>query len=134
MPRPDGAPLFDPGAPVRVKTGIRDPDFPELDLGGWTATVLDVNEDTDPPNYELRWTEETRQRIDPVWRDRCENEGLDCDTIWLAETDLELDPSRMQELTIPRGPNHASPPRRSSNRRTASGSPWEYRPTARFPW
>jgi hypothetical protein len=97
-------PRFVPGVPVRVRPGVRDPDFPNLDLSGWTAIVLDVNDESDPPNYEIGWTEETRQRIDPVWRDRCEEEGLDFDTIWLSGDDLDPDPTRPFEAVVPGPP------------------------------
>jgi hypothetical protein len=32
-------PRFEPGAKVRVKHGVRDPDFPDIPLGGWAGTV-----------------------------------------------------------------------------------------------
>jgi hypothetical protein len=79
---------------VRVKAGVRDPDFPDLDLGGWTATVLEVDAESEPANCQLLWTEETQGRIDPAVRARCEADGLDLETIWLYETDLEEDASR----------------------------------------
>ena len=96
-PRPAGQgtqPFFEPGAPVRVKAGVRDPDFPEIDLGGWTGTVLDVNSDSIPQNVHLLWTEGTIERLEPAWIERCEMEGLDFTSIWLAETDLEVDTTR----------------------------------------
>ena len=82
------------GTPVRIKAGVHDPDFPDLDLSGWTATIVEIDEDCDPPNCLLLWTDETLRRIDPAWRNRCEAEGLDVDSIWLYAIDLETDPSR----------------------------------------
>ncbi len=82
---------------MRVKHGVHDPDFPELDLSGWTATVLSVDADQDPPNCELRWTDETLQRIDPAVRERCAQEDLFFEIIWLGEHDLEPDPTRSVE-------------------------------------
>jgi hypothetical protein len=109
-PLAGASPHFVAGLPVRVKDGVRDPDFPDLDLGGWTATILDVNDESDPPTYELGWTDETRRRIDPVWRQRCEQEGLDFDTIWLAANDFEPDPTRPFEA--PAAPRAAPADRR----------------------
>ena len=33
------APRFQIGAAVTVRRGTRDPDFPDIPLGGWTGTV-----------------------------------------------------------------------------------------------
>jgi hypothetical protein len=107
VPRPAGQEAigdFGVGVPVRVKAGVRDPDFPELDLGGWTGTVLEVDRESAPANCHLIWSDETYERIDPAFVDRCEAEGLDFDSIWLAETDLELDTSRPPEPATGRRP------------------------------
>ena len=33
---------FQIGAKVRVRSGVRDPDFPDIPLGGWAGTVKEV--------------------------------------------------------------------------------------------
>jgi len=33
---------FEPGTKVRVRHGVRDPDFPDIPLGGWAGTIKDV--------------------------------------------------------------------------------------------
>ena len=90
---------FTRGQPVRVKAGVHDPDFPELDLSGWTGTILDVEADSLHVNCEVAWTADTLRRIDSDFRDRCDEEGLAFDSIWLYESDLEPDLGRpVQEL------------------------------------
>jgi hypothetical protein len=86
---------------VRVKAGQRDPDFPELDLSGWTGTVLEVDTEGDRPVYLVAWTDETRQRIDPAVAKRCEEQGLDYTTIWLEEDGIELDLDHSATLPTP---------------------------------
>ena len=40
-------PRFRVGDKVRVKTGVIDPDFPDIPLGGWTGTVTEVEQKED---------------------------------------------------------------------------------------
>ena len=35
--KPTAPPRFEPGAKVRVKRGVIDPDFPDIPLGGWAG-------------------------------------------------------------------------------------------------
>jgi hypothetical protein len=35
---------FKSGDKVRVKHGVRDPDFPDIPLGGWSGTVKEVGQ------------------------------------------------------------------------------------------
>jgi hypothetical protein len=91
--RPTGPPLqFARGARVRVKAGVRDPDFPDFPLGGAVGTIVDVNRDERPPTYHIEWEEETLGKMHPVYRVRCERQDLDHETIWLDEDDLEPAP------------------------------------------
>jgi hypothetical protein len=41
--RPVNTPRFESGAKVRVKRAVRDPDFPDVPLGGWAGTVKGVH-------------------------------------------------------------------------------------------
>ena len=46
------------GDSVRVRSGITDPDFPDISLGGWAGKITGVQEG-DPPFYDIHWSEET---------------------------------------------------------------------------
>ena len=37
--RPQRMPVFEPGAMVRVKYGVADPDFLDIPVGGWAGTI-----------------------------------------------------------------------------------------------
>ena len=41
-------PRFQVGDKVRVKSGVIDPDFPDIPLGGWSGTVTEVEQDRRP--------------------------------------------------------------------------------------
>lgn len=78
------------GAPVRVLSGVMDPDFPDIPLGGWTGKIAEVEEGTSPL-YLIRWSKDTINNMHPVYRKRCERDGLDFEEMRLFEEDLELD-------------------------------------------
>jgi hypothetical protein len=40
--KPSNAARHEIGAKVRVKSGVRDPDFIDITLGGWAGTVKEV--------------------------------------------------------------------------------------------
>ena len=42
--KPTAPPRFEPGAKVRVKRGVIDPDFADIPLGGWTGTIKEVEQ------------------------------------------------------------------------------------------
>jgi hypothetical protein len=75
---------------VRVRSGVKDPDFPDTPLGGWAGKIAEVEEGT-PPTYLIRWNRKTLSSIHPVYRNRCERNGFDVEEMWLGENDLEPD-------------------------------------------
>ena len=81
---------FSMGNAVRVRPGVTDPDFPDTPLGGWEGTIAKV-ENGNPPTYLIRWNQKTLFTIHPIYRKRCERDGLDFEEMWLGEEDLELD-------------------------------------------
>ena len=70
----DFSPKFKVGDKVRVKHGVKDVDYPDMPLGGWAGTVFEVDKyDT----FTIRWSKETLAAIHPVFKKRCEKDGLD---------------------------------------------------------
>src|SRR5208337_2446588 len=83
-------PRFEVGNKVRVKYGVIDPDFPDIPLGGWSGTITEV--DAKPPvTFLIKWDRRTLEQIHPVYRKRCERDGLEMETMWLGEEDIEPD-------------------------------------------
>src|SRR5262245_43210552 len=80
---------FAAGAQVRVKPGTTDPDFPDIPLGGWAGTIRDVDLRAAPPAYLLDWDRHTLDQMHPVYRKRCERDGLEVESMWLGEDDIE---------------------------------------------
>jgi hypothetical protein len=94
MPRPKktiDAARFRIGAKVRVKLGVRDLDFPDIPLGGWTGMVKEVEEAKGQITYLIAWDRRTLRGIHPVYRKRCERDGLEFETMWLGGEEIEPD-------------------------------------------
>jgi hypothetical protein len=84
-------PRFEPGAKVRVKSGVSDPDFPDVPLGGWAGTIKEVYDGVGEVTYLIEWNQNTLGNIHPIYRKRCERDGLDLKTMGLGEEELEID-------------------------------------------
>jgi hypothetical protein len=82
---------FTAGAQVRVKPATTDPDFPDIPLGGWAGTIRDVDQRSAPPTYLIEWDKHTLDHMHPVYRKRCERDGLELESMWLGEDDIEPD-------------------------------------------
>ncbi len=80
---------FTTGAQVRVKPGTTDPDFPDIPLGGWAGTISEVDQRSAPPTYLIEWNQHTLDHMHPVYRKRCERDGLELESMWLREDDIE---------------------------------------------
>src|SRR3954469_9025527 len=85
------SPLFEAGAKVRVRSGVTVPDFEDIPLGGWTGRIESVERVDDRIDYEVRWDRRTLDAMHPVYRKRCERDGLELETMWLTEGDVESD-------------------------------------------
>lgn len=91
MPRKKTSPeRFTTGDTVRAKSGVADPDYPDTPIGGWAGRIAEV-EPGDPPTCLVRWSRQTLNAMHPIYRNRCERDGLDIEEMWIAEDDLERD-------------------------------------------
>jgi hypothetical protein len=101
-PKPPPPPArFAVGARVRVKPGTADPDFPDIPLGGWAGTVTEVDRHARPPTYLIEWDQYTLDHMHPVYRNRCERDGLEVESMWLGEADLEPDTGELPVMEQP---------------------------------
>src|SRR5882724_10118058 len=82
---------FTVGDQVRVKSGVPDPNFPDIPLGGWSGTIKAIEQSDDEITYEIGWDKRTLRGIHPVYPKRCERDGLEIKLMWLGEEDIEPD-------------------------------------------
>jgi hypothetical protein len=85
------SPRFQVGDKVRVKYGVIDPDFPDILLGGWSGIVTEVEQAGDEITFNIKWNKRTLNGMHPIYRKRCERDGLEMESMWLGEEDLEPD-------------------------------------------
>lgn len=79
---------FKVGDKVRVKRGFMDVDYPDMPLGGWAGTVTKID---GADTFTVRWNEETMETIHPVFKQRCEIDGLDAEEYVLTGDDMVPD-------------------------------------------
>ena len=79
---------FATGDRVRVRAGIMDVEFPDMPMGGWAGEITEILDDG---MYTVRWSRETLDSIHPVYKKRCEKEGMEVDEYWIGDDDLEPD-------------------------------------------
>jgi hypothetical protein len=87
--KPPRTPRFEPGAKVRVRYGVTVPEFEDIPLGGWSGTIEMVEQVDDQIDYEVEWDRRTLDAMHPIYRKRCERDGLRLETMWLGEEDIE---------------------------------------------
>ncbi len=75
---------------VRVLPGVKDPDF-KTDLGGWSGSIEEVDlSENGEWLYSIRWDRETLSMVGDEYIDKCEDENLDYELIYLEEKELGL--------------------------------------------
>ena len=89
--RPLAPAKYPVGSQVRARPGRTVPDFSDIPLGGWSGTISEVDHRSDPPTYRIEWDRRTLDGMHPVYRKRCERDGLDHENMWLGEGDIEPD-------------------------------------------
>ena len=63
-------PRFPVGDKVRVVSGVRDPDFPDIPLGGWAGTVKEVGIGKGEVTYLIAWNRATIRGMHPMYKKR----------------------------------------------------------------
>ena len=87
------------GQKVRVRNGVKDNDYPDMPIGGWAGTIAEAHDDG---MYTIRWSKETLTLIHPVFKNRCERDGLELDKYWLGAGDLGPDTGGPLEIEQPK--------------------------------
>ena len=94
-------PRFKVGIKVRVKYGVIDPLFSDMPLGGWSGTVTEIIKDHGQINCVFKLDDRTLASIHPIYRKRCDRDGLDFETMDSGEEDLELDDGALVPIEQP---------------------------------
>ena len=76
---------FKVGDKIRVKPGVKDPDFPDMPLGGWAGTVTEIIEHEGQVNCVFKLDERTLASIHPILKRRSEIDGLDYEFMGLGQ-------------------------------------------------
>ena len=93
--KPSVPPKFNVGDRVRVKYGVADPDFSDIPLGGWAGTITEVDRRGRMPLFLVEWDQYTLDHMHPVFRKRCDRDGLEETTSWLGcEVQHRADPKK----------------------------------------
>ena len=108
------------GDKVRVKSGMRDTEYPDMPLGGWAGTISEVD---GKGMYTVRWGEETLAAIEPVFKRRCEKDGTVLESTGYVTTTWYPTMADRSRSSIPRR-SPASPFRRET-KMIASGWFWD---------
>ncbi|KJU87401.1 hypothetical protein MBAV_000409 [Candidatus Magnetobacterium bavaricum] len=80
---------------VRVKKGVVDPDFVDSPIEGWYGRVIAFvdedgsEEDKDNPLVDVEWDSFTLRGMTDDFIDRCDEDGLDCLSMYLRINDIE---------------------------------------------
>ena len=86
--KPPAPSRFKVGDQVRVKHGVMDTEYPDMPLGGWAGKITEVDRRA---IYTVQWSPETLANIHPVYKKRCERDGMVLEEYWLEDEDLEPD-------------------------------------------
>jgi hypothetical protein len=87
---------------VRVKAGVPDPDFPDIPLGGWTGTITEIIEHKGRVNCVFELDERSLAGIHPIFKQRCEIDGLDYKLMGVSQEDIEPETARRSPSSSPR--------------------------------
>jgi Calcium binding len=96
-----GSLRFKVGDKVRVKAGVSDPDFPDMPLGGWAGTITEITKYKGRINCVFELDERTLASIHPIYRKRCERDGLDFEIMRLGEEEVEPDDGTPVSIELP---------------------------------
>ena len=83
--------LYEIGCSVRVLDDVRDPDYPDAEIGGWQGRVFDVSEGDDGEKLlGIQWDSVTLRRMSKDMLERTEREGNEFSVMYLHAKELEL--------------------------------------------
>ncbi len=91
---------FDIGDSVRVKAGVRCPDYDSLSIAGWQGRTFEIQEDE--RTVGICWDSVTLDELPEYFIKDCEAEGLSWAEMYLDVDDIEPAPPRDDEQEVDR--------------------------------
>ncbi len=79
---------FRVGDCVRVKDGVKDPDF-GADIGGWQGRISNIDTSEDDITVSIQWDSVTLQKMPVAMIEQCEEQGLDWAEMGLDANEVE---------------------------------------------
>lgn len=77
------------GVHVRVRGGVTAPEFPDIQISGWSGTVSDVSGRKDKRKVFIEWDGPTLEQMPGDYLAKCEERQLYHIMACLTENDLE---------------------------------------------
>ena len=75
---------------VRVKKGIRDPDYSKFVIGGFQGTIFSVDEYPDETLVGIKWDEETLSKMPKKIVERFLKENFQHDKMYLSADEVDI--------------------------------------------
>jgi hypothetical protein len=76
------------GSRIRVNDGVTMPEFPQVDISGWTGTISETQGRGADIKYIVEWDAGTRARMPADYVTHCEQNGLYAGMACLPGKDL----------------------------------------------
>ena len=64
------------GQNVRVNDGVAMPEFPELEIGGWTGVVMETQGRGSSAKVILQWDDAAIENMPAEYREQCESQNM----------------------------------------------------------
>ena len=90
---------FRVGDSVRVKSGIKDPDFGTA-IGGWQGRISNIEASAKDTTISIQWDSVTLKNMPAAMIEQCEEQGLDWAEMALGANDVELTKPRDDERDV----------------------------------
>jgi hypothetical protein len=65
-----------PGQAIRIKPGVRAPEFPDVSCDGWTGVIMELTGKRTEPQYVVEWDQNTLAMMPQSYKDQCEERNL----------------------------------------------------------
>jgi hypothetical protein len=64
---------------VRVKPGAKDPDYPDFPIGGWSGSIIEMDEGPRGTMCAVLLDQRTLDAVHPIYRKRCARDEVELD-------------------------------------------------------